>query len=217
MDHVGIDKNFIHSILTRLIEKGCKLSLEELATVVEIVKEEVLFRYVDHLISQIETILDINPSLSEKEILQSVARNVVEFLEAEAASIRIYDPVRDEMIAFGTYPRKEEDQEVTIPFEDTIAGEVVKTHRSYFVPNILKEEKYRNKEKVQKQGIYSMLAIPLSIPRFSLKDVDAEGVLQIYFKEKDKEFTPLEAKIAEVFREGRATSLPKNGSWTSRS
>ena len=29
--------------------------------------------------------------------------------------------------------------------------------------------------------------------------MDTEGVLQIYFKEKDKEFTPLEAKIAEVF------------------
>ena len=199
MDHLDIDQKFIHSILTRLIGKGCKLSLEELATVVEIVKEEVLFGYVDHLISQIETILEINPSLSEKEILQAVARNVVEFLEAEAASIRIYDPVREEMIAFGTYPRKDEDQEAAIPFEDTIAGEVVKTHRSYFVPNILKEEKYHSKERVQKQGIQSMLAIPLSIPRFSLKDVDAEGVLQIYFKEKDKEFTALEAKIAEVF------------------
>jgi signal transduction histidine kinase len=103
------------------------------------------------------------------------------------------------MIAFGTYPPAGENQEVAIPFEDTIAGEVVKTHRSYFVPNIMKEEKYKNKEKVEKQGIHSMLAIPLSIPRFSLKDMDTEGVLQIYFRDEDKEFTPLEAKIAEVF------------------
>src|SRR4030066_1955242 len=44
-----------------------------------------------------------------------------------------------------------------------------------------------------------MLAIPISIPRFSLKDVDTEGSLQIYYKERDKVFTPLEAKIAEVF------------------
>ena len=199
MHHFDIDQSLIHSILTRLIEKGCKLSLEEMATVINIVKEEVLFRYVDRLISQIEMVIEISPSLSEKEILQAVAMNVVEFLGAEAASIRIHDPIREEMIAFGTYPQTEGDQEVAIPFEDTIAGEVVKTHQSYFVPNILKEEKYRNKEKVQKQGIHSMLAIPLSIPRFSLKDMDIEGVLQIYFKDKDKEFTPLEAKIAEVF------------------
>jgi signal transduction histidine kinase len=44
-----------------------------------------------------------------------------------------------------------------------------------------------------------MLAVPISIPRFSLKDVDIEGSLQIYYREEDKTFTPLEAKIAETF------------------
>jgi hypothetical protein len=62
----------------------------------------------------------------------------------------------------------------------------------------LQEEKYKNKEKVQRYGIHSMLAVPISIPRFSLKDVDTEGSLQIYYREIDKAFTPLEAKIAEM-------------------
>jgi signal transduction histidine kinase len=122
----------------------------------------------------------------------------VEFLGAEAASIRIYDPGREEMISFGSYPAPVEGREEAIPFEDTIAGEVVKTHRAYFVPNISKEEKYKNKEKVQKYGIHSMLAVPISIPRFSLKDVDTEGSFQIYYREMDKTFTPLEARIAEM-------------------
>ena len=43
-----------------------------------------------------------------------------------------------------------------------------------------------------------MMAVPVSLPRFSIKDVDTKGVLQVYFKEKNKLFTPLEAKIAEV-------------------
>ena len=43
-----------------------------------------------------------------------------------------------------------------------------------------------------------MLAVPISIPRFSIKDLDTEGCLQIYFREEDKAFTPLEAKIAEM-------------------
>src|SRR4030065_491494 len=102
------------------------------------------------------------------------------------------------MISFGSYPDHTEDREETVPFEDTIAGEVVKTHRAYFVSNILKEEKYKNKEKIQKHGIHSMLAVPISIPRFSLRDVDTEGCLQIYFKEDEKVFTPLEASIAEM-------------------
>ena len=172
MNHFKIDQKLIESILVNLREKGCTLSIEEVATVVDLIKEEVLFRYVDQVISQAETILEINPSLAEKEILQTMARNVVEFLGAEAASIRIYDPGREEMVSFGSYQNLIEAREEAIPFEDTIAGEVVKTHQSYFIPNILKEEKYKNKERVQKFGINSMLAVPISIPRLSLKDME---------------------------------------------
>jgi signal transduction histidine kinase len=198
MDHFKIDQKLLESIMADLKGKGCTFSFEEVTKVVDLITEEVIYRYVDRLISQAETILEINPSLTEKEILETVAKNVVEFLGAEGASIRIYDPGKEEMISFGSYPVQTEDREETIPFEDTIAGEVVKTHRAYFVPNILKEEKYKNKEKVQKYGILSMLAVPISIPRFSLKDVDTEGSFQIYYKEGDKTFTPMEAKIAEM-------------------
>jgi signal transduction histidine kinase len=198
MDHFKIDQKLLESIMADLKAKGCNLSFEEVTRVVDLITEEVIYRYVDHLISQVETIMEINPHLAEKEILETVAKNVVEYLGAEAASLRIYDPGKEEMISFGSYPPQTEDREEAIPFEDTIAGEVVKTHQAYFVPNILKEEKYKNKEKVQTQGIHSMLAIPISIPRFSLKDVDTEGSFQIYYKEMDKIFTPLEAKIAEM-------------------
>jgi signal transduction histidine kinase len=198
MDHFKIDQRLLESIMADLKVKGCTLSFEEVARVVDLITEEVIYRYVDRLISQVETILEINPHLTEKEILEAVAKNVVEYLGAEAASIRIYDPGKEEMLSFGSYPAQTDDREETIPFEDTIAGEVVKTHRPYFVHNILKEEKYKNKEKVQKYGIHSMLAIPILIPRFSLKDVDTEGSFQIYYKEIDKIFTPLEAKIAEM-------------------
>ncbi len=198
MDPFKMDQKLLESVAANLKKEGCSFSPEALMGVAGMITEEVIYQYVDRLISQTETILEINPSLTEKEILEIVAKNVVEFLGAKAASIRIYDPGREEMISFGSYPSQTEDREETIPFEHTIAGEVVKTHQAYFVPNILKEEKYKNKEKVQKYGIQSMLAIPISIPRFSLRDVDTEGALQIYYKDKDKTFTPLEVKIAEM-------------------
>ena len=148
MDHFKIDQKLSKTIMVSLKEKGCNLSLEEVVTAVDLIREEVLYQYVDRLISQVETILEINPSLAEKEILQAVAKNVVEYLGAEAASIRIFDPVKKELLSFGSFPNLAEGREEVIPFEDTIAGEVVKTHQSYFVPNILKEERYKNKEKV---------------------------------------------------------------------
>src|SRR4030067_3875817 len=193
-----IEQELIESIMAKLKEEDCYLSQEEVALVVNLIKEKALFHYVDQVIHQADAILDINPSLTEKEILQALARNVVEFLNAEAASIRIYNPRKEEMVSFGSYPGESENREEAIPFEDTIAGDVVKNRKSYFVPSILKEEKYRDKGKVQNHGIHSMLAVPISIPRFSLEDVDTEGCLQIYFKEDEKVFTPLEARIAEM-------------------
>src|SRR3990172_7784022 len=198
MNYFDIDQKLVGSIRETLRQKGYDLPVAAVADITQVIQQEVIDGYVDRMISQAETILEINPSLTEQEILQAVAKIVVEFLGAEAASIRIYDPNREEMVSFGTYPWVEGDQGHAIPFEDTIAGEVVKTHRSYFVPSIVREEKYKNKERVQKKGICSMLAIPISIPRFSLKDVDTEGCLQIYFKDENKAFTSVEAKTAEM-------------------
>jgi signal transduction histidine kinase len=198
MNHLTIDLNLAESISSDLRARGCILSPEQVITTVDLIKDEVLYRFMDRVISQAESVLEIDPSLSEKQILHQLARKVVDFLGAEAASIRIYDPGKKEMISFGSYPNVGDSREESIPFEDTIAGEVVRSRRSYFVPSILKEEKYKNKEKVREKGIRSMLAVPVSLPRFSLKDVDTEGVLQIYYREEDKSFTALDARIAEM-------------------
>ena len=74
MDHFAIDRNLVESIMGSLKGKGCNLSLEQVMTVVDLIREEILYQYVDRLISQVETILEINPALSEKEILQTVAK-----------------------------------------------------------------------------------------------------------------------------------------------
>ncbi len=197
MDNLGTNQEHLESIRSRLLEKGFNLSPEDVNGVIGLIKDEIGYWYVNQLITHVEKILEINPSLTESEILQLVARTIVEYLGAEAASIRIYDPEKKGMVSYGSYPNFDESREEVIPFEDTIAGEVVKTRQSYLVPNILKEERYKNKEKVEKLGIHSMLAAPIYLRRFS-KDVDIEGVFQIYYKEEDKVFTPMELEIAEM-------------------
>jgi hypothetical protein len=197
MDTLGTNQEHLESIKSRLSEKRFNLSPEDVNGVIGLIKDEIGYWYVKQLITQVEKILDIDPSLTEREILQLVAGTIVEYLGAEAASIRIYDPEKKEMVSYGSYPSFNESREEVIPFEDTIAGEVVKTRQSYLVPNILKEERYKNKEKVEKLGIRSMLAVPIYLPRFS-KYVDTEGVFQIYYKEEDRVFTPMEVEIAEM-------------------
>jgi signal transduction histidine kinase len=193
------DQDIVNSVLMNLKERGCILSSGEAEIIIDVVREEVLHRYVGHMIGQVEAILDISPHLPDQEILELVAKNVAEYFKAKAATLRIYDPSKGALISYGSYPRLPESRQEAIPFEDTVAGEVIRTRQSYFVPNILDEERYKDKDKIRRQGFYSMMAIPISIPRFSLKDVDTEGVLQIYFEEKDKVFTPLDARVAEMF------------------
>ncbi len=200
MAYFRIDEHIIENVGRELKTRGCEISEEEIRAFLEKIKEGALFGFVEGLISHIESIIDIDPSLSEREILQKVARNVAEFLGAALATVRIYDPATGKMIAFGSFPNLEAKREEAVPFEDSVAGEVVRTRRSYFVPDISREEKYKDtRHKMLTQGIHSLMAVPISLPRFSVKDVDSDGVLQVYFRDAGKIFTPLEARIAETF------------------
>ena len=198
MGHLKFDQDILESFFIRLKEKGFNFSHDDLSTIIDLIEDEILARYVDRLINQVDAIIEIAPSLNEREILQALAKIVAHYLKAESTSIRIYDPECKAMISYGSYPESSIALEEAISFEDSIAGEVVKTRRSYIVPNILKEEKYRNKVKAERLGLHSMLAIPFFISRYSLKDFDLEGAIQIYYKEEGRNFAPLEIKIAEA-------------------
>ena len=162
------------------------------------VKDTVLPDFLTEVTTQVDEIIEINPDLSEPEIFSLVTRYIVEFLDAHTASVRIYDPGTEKMLSYGSYPLDEGGRVAFIPLDGTIAGKVVKTNQPYLVPNILKEDLYQDKERVQKKGIYSILAVPLSIPRFFPQERDTIGVIQIYFSDKDRAFTPLEVKMAEL-------------------
>ena len=83
MDPLKIDQKRLESIRSRLLEKGIHLSLEEVQEVADLIKDEMLYGYVNRLITQAEGIFSIDPGLTEKEILKFVARAVVEYFDAE--------------------------------------------------------------------------------------------------------------------------------------
>jgi signal transduction protein with GAF and PtsI domain len=176
-----INQERLDRAISRLRERGMSLSPEDLSTGVNLLKDEILYPFVKEFVNQIEKIIAIDPTLTEKEILQIVAKIIVDYLGAQVASMRIYNPEREEMVSFGSYPHDVEVSEETIPLENTIAGEVAKTGQPFLVSNIFKEDKYKNKEKAKQLGIHSMMAIPIILPRFSIQDVDIKGVLQIYY------------------------------------
>ncbi len=147
--------------------------------------------------STFNELVDIDHNQSWRKILYDAARVMVEFLGARAASIRLYDPHLNQMVSFGSYHFDEEHRETAIPFEESIAGRVVESRCSQTISDIASSPLYQNKGVVD-QGLRSLLAIPLVLPRFLGEDADIHGAIQVYYPEAHREFDPIETTTAEL-------------------
>ena len=161
------------------------------------IKEVLLPQFLDQVTHQVDEITKIDPDLSEPEILTQAAGYLVEFLGAISASVRIYDPHTGQMLSYGSFPLDEDSRATFIPLENSVAGAVVKTQQTFLVPNILDEDLYQDKDVIRRKGAYSVMAVPLGIPRFFPYERDTAGVIQIYFPEKNRLFDPIELQMAK--------------------
>ncbi|MBW2616953.1 MAG: GAF domain-containing sensor histidine kinase [Deltaproteobacteria bacterium] len=191
-------ENLIREIQREPWTKDVPVDDDLWALIIEWFNDHVLFGFLEQVMRQVDTIVDINPELTDRNILEGATRYMVEFLGAHHASVRIYDPQSEQMLSFGSYPSEEEQRQTFIPLEGSIAGEVVKSLRTCLVPNILDEELYQNKDVIRKKGVHSLMAIPLEITRFFPSERDMVGVIQIYYTEKNRIFTPIEIQVANV-------------------
>ena len=160
------------------------------------VEEYFLSRFLEQVTKQIDEIVDIDPDLPEPQILEKAGQYMADFLGAHHASVRIYDPQTQQMLYYGSHSPDDETRETFIPLEGSIAGEVVKSRRPCLVPDILDEERYQNKDVIQRKGVRSLMAVPLEITRFSQSERNTVGVIQIYYADKGRKFTSLEVQMA---------------------
>lgn len=193
----------MHERLVKCLESNqtiakYNLSRHEIHELAEYLRKNCISMHVEEIVRMVEDVISISPTLEWKEILETAAKKIVEFLHAEAASIRIFDPETDRLVAFGSYQYSETDRLKSIPVEKTVAGKVIKSGKSYLVPNILLEPDYMSKDIVKEHGFNSLMAIPINIPRFLEKEPDILGSIQIYYKEMNREFDPLEVTNAEL-------------------
>ncbi len=178
--------------------KGVSVGKDFWPVLMKWIDEHVLSEFLDRLIDQIDKIVDIDPGLSEPQILENATRYMVEFLGAHSGSVRIYDPQTEQMLSYCSFPSAEESRETFIPLDGSIAGEVVKTRRPYLAPNLFGEDLYHNKNVINAKQVHSLMAVPLEIPRFFPRERDTIGVIQIYYAEKNREFKPSEIQIANT-------------------
>jgi len=180
------------------IVKQSGLSETDLRRLSEDILDYVLVDNIKTVIDQAEQIITIDPAQLEKEILATAVKDIAGFLKADAASLRIYDPLKHQMVSYGSYRYEESIREEAVPYEDSIAGEAIQTGKTVVIPHILEEPRYKNKEITTRFGLSSMMAVPFSIQRFSLMERDIQGTIQIYYKEPDREFHDVDITVAEM-------------------
>lgn len=161
-------------------------------------KDQLLPDFLGQFTRQVDEIIEIDPDLSEPEILATATQYMVDFLGAVSASVRIYDPHTEQMLSYGSFPPEEAIRETYIPLQGTVAGMAATARETYLVPNIQKEELYHDKGVVERKGAHSVMAVPLTITRFFPHERDTVGVIQVYYPEIDRTFTPLEVQMAEL-------------------
>ncbi|OHE60120.1 MAG: hypothetical protein A2Z47_09440 [Thermodesulfovibrio sp. RBG_19FT_COMBO_42_12] len=174
------------------------LAEQEINELADYLRRYCLSAQVEEIVRIVEEVMGIDPTLDWKEILESAAKKIVKFLRAAAASIRIFDPETDKLVAFCSYQYSATDRASSIPIEKSVAGKVIKSGKSYLVPNILLEPDYANKDIVKEYGFNSLMAVPINIPGFIENRPDIQGTIQIYYKETNREFDPLEITNAEL-------------------
>ncbi|MDX1763561.1 MAG: GAF domain-containing sensor histidine kinase [bacterium] len=174
------------------------LSEDDTRLLAAAIEQEYMAGFLLGLIQDIEDIMGVDPRMETREILETAAERIVKHLGAEAASIRLFEPETLRMTSYGAYRFLETERPVEVSFVDSIAGQVVRENKSIPVSSILKHPSYQNKEIVKKKGFHSLLALPLRIPKFMEAEDDLMGALQIYYREEDRKFSPLEIMHAEL-------------------
>ena len=179
--------------------KEISKNIEEISTSERSNTEGVVYPFVNRLIRLAEAVLDLDPSHHEAFLFQILAKNIVHFLKAEIASIWLFEKNWQHLASWfldesllGVFDHKE-----LIDF--STAQQIVQTREPILIPDIEKEDRWQHKESMRSLGIHSALMVPISFPRFSVQDSDLAGILQVFYGEKDKAFSPLEIEVAQLF------------------
>jgi signal transduction histidine kinase len=184
---------------TNPILAKCSLAERDITELAVLLRKHCISAHVEQVVRMVEEVISIDPNLDWKQILEAAAKKIVQFLQADGASIRIFNPDTGKLVAFGSFQYySETGREKSIPVDKSVAGKVFKSGKSYLVPNILLEPDYMNKDVVKDLGLNSLMAIPISIPGFVESEHSIQGSIQIYYREKDREFDPLEVANAEL-------------------
>jgi len=142
---------------------------------------------------QLEALTRISQAITSSLYLEDVLRLIVtvtaELMKSKICSLMLIDNEKQELIVKATQSISEEyNRKPNIKLGEGIAGEVAKEGRPIQVADVRKDERYINKRIAEKEGLCSLLSMPLIVKGRVI------GVLNCYTS-TPHEFTSSEINI----------------------
>jgi len=137
-----------------------------------------------------------------QQVLQRTVQVVAEVMETKAASIRLYDPERDELNIKAVYNLSDQYRDkgpIHLPRAE-IDRIALSTEGFEYVPNVGTDPRVQYPEESIREGIVSMLSVGM---RYKGKPI---GVLRVY-TEKEQAFSPLKIDLLKAVAAQAAAAI----------
>jgi signal transduction protein with GAF and PtsI domain len=159
---------------------------------------------------QFDSLVKVSHSITSEKYLDEILNLIVlvtaEMLNSKICSIMLLDAKGAELSIKATQSLSEEyKKKPNLKVESSLLGEVVKTRRPLIVEDVRKEKRYLYRELAVKEGLISMLAVPMVV-----KD-KAVGVINVYMTEAH-DFTEDEVEVLQMVANQAAVAV-ENTRW----
>ncbi len=99
-----------------------------------------------------------------EDILRLIVTVTAEVMGSNICSLMLIDEKKNELVIRATQSISEEyNKKPPLKVGEGIAGKVAKENKSIVVKDVIKEKEYKHKDIAKKEGLYSLLCVPLAV------------------------------------------------------
>jgi signal transduction protein with GAF and PtsI domain len=164
-----------------------------------------LFEETNKKAVQFDSLIKVSRSITSQSYLDEILNLIVvvtaEMLNSKICSIMLLDEKGSELVIKATQSLNEDyKKKPNIKVENSLIGTVIKSKKAVSVYDVRDEEKYAYRDLASKEGLTSMVAVPMIV-----KD-KAIGVINVYTK-TPHHFTDEETKVLQMVANQAAVAV----------
>ncbi len=142
---------------------------------------------------QINALTKISKAIASDVYLEDILRLIVsvtaEIMDSNICSLMLIDEKKNALLIRATQSISEEyNKKPPLKLGEGVAGKVAKENKSVTIKDVTKEKEYKHKDMAKKEGLCSLLCVPLAVRGKSI------GVINCYTS-KPHDFTQTETNI----------------------